>query len=32
VEVNTTRDRVVTGPDGQEAVIGDSVLRATRLT
>jgi SAM-dependent methyltransferase len=32
VEVNTTRDRVITGPDGQEAAIGDTVLRATRLT
>lgn len=32
VEVNTTRERAITGPDGQEAVIGDTVLRATRLT
>jgi SAM-dependent methyltransferase len=32
VEVNTTRDRPVTGPDGEEAVIGDAVLRATRLS
>jgi SAM-dependent methyltransferase len=31
VEVNTTRERVTAGPDGQEAVIGDTVLRATRL-
>jgi hypothetical protein len=32
VEVNTTRERVVAGPDGREGVIGDTVLRATRLT
>ncbi len=32
VEVLTTRDRVVPGPDGQDAVIGDTVLRATRLS
>lgn len=32
VEVSTTRDRAITGPDGQDAVIGDTVLRATRLT
>jgi SAM-dependent methyltransferase len=31
VEVSTTRERPVTGPDGQEAVIADTVLRATRL-
>ncbi|MDE8669468.1 methyltransferase domain-containing protein [Pseudarthrobacter sp. H3Y2-7] len=31
VEVSTTRDRPATGPDGQEAVIADTVLRATRL-
>ena len=31
LEVLTTRDRLATGPDGQEAVIGDTVLRATRL-
>ena len=31
VEVKTTRERVAAGPDGQEAVIGDTVLRATRL-
>ncbi|MBT2532676.1 class I SAM-dependent methyltransferase [Arthrobacter sp. ISL-48] len=31
VEVLTTRDRPATGPDGQEAVIADTVLRATRL-
>ena len=31
VEVLTTRDRLATGPDGQEAVIADTVLRATRL-
>jgi SAM-dependent methyltransferase len=31
VEVLTTRDRPVTGPDGQHATIGDVVLRATRL-
>jgi hypothetical protein len=31
VEVSTTRDRPVTGPDGEEAVIADTVLRATRL-
>lgn len=31
VEVNTTRERMATGPDGEEAVIGDTVLRATRL-
>jgi SAM-dependent methyltransferase len=31
VEVNTTRERVAAGPDGQEVVIGDTVLRATRL-
>lgn len=32
LEVSTTRERVVAGPDGQEAVIGDTVLRATRLS
>jgi hypothetical protein len=32
VEVLTTRDRVATGPEGQEAVIADTVLRATRLS
>lgn len=32
VEVSTTRERPATGPDGQEAVIADTVLRATRLT
>lgn len=32
LEVTTTRDRVVTDPDGREAVIGDTVLRATRLS
>jgi SAM-dependent methyltransferase len=31
VEVNTTRERSATGPDGEEAIIGDTVLRATRL-
>ena len=31
VEVSTTRERVVAGPDGREAIIGDTVLRATRL-
>jgi len=31
LEVTTTRERPVTGPDGQEAVIADVVLRATRL-
>jgi SAM-dependent methyltransferase len=31
VEVSTTRERVATGPDGEEAAIGDAVLRATRL-
>lgn len=31
LEVATTRERPVTGPDGQEAVIGDVVVRATRL-
>ncbi|MFJ6079393.1 class I SAM-dependent methyltransferase [Pseudarthrobacter sp. NPDC092419] len=31
LEVATTRERPVAGPDGQEAVIGDVVVRATRL-
>lgn len=31
VEVLTTRERPATGPEGQEAIIGDTVLRATRL-
>lgn len=31
LEVCTVRERSVTGPDGQEAVIGDAVVRATRL-
>lgn len=31
LEVQTTRERPATGPDGQEAVIGDVVVRATRL-
>jgi SAM-dependent methyltransferase len=31
VEVLTTRERLATGPEGQEAIIGDTVLRATRL-
>lgn len=32
LEVNTTRERMVSGPDGHDAVIGDTVLRATRLS
>lgn len=31
LEVLTTRERPVTGPEGQHATIGDVVLRATRL-
>ena len=31
IEVLTNRERPATGPDGQEAVIADVVLRATRL-
>ncbi|MFJ6028061.1 class I SAM-dependent methyltransferase [Pseudarthrobacter sp. NPDC092424] len=31
LEVETSRERPVTGPDGQEAVIADVVVRATRL-
>lgn len=31
LEVSTTRERPASGPDGEEAVIGDTVLRATRL-
>jgi SAM-dependent methyltransferase len=31
IEVLTSRERPVTGPDGQEATIADVVLRATRL-
>jgi len=32
VEVLTSRERPVTGPEGQEATIADVVLRATRLS
>lgn len=32
IEVSTTRERVTAGPDGREAVTGDTVLRATRLS
>ncbi|HEY8702654.1 MAG TPA: class I SAM-dependent methyltransferase [Arthrobacter sp.] len=32
VEVQTTRDRLATGPDGQEAFMADTVVRATRLS
>ena len=32
LEVVTVRERPVTGPEGQHAVIGDVVLRATRLS
>jgi SAM-dependent methyltransferase len=31
LEVETSRERPVTGPDGQEAVIADVVVRATKL-
>jgi hypothetical protein len=31
VEVLTSRERPVTGPEGQHATIADVVLRATRL-
>ena len=31
IEVRTSRERPVTGPEGQEATIADVVLRATRL-
>jgi SAM-dependent methyltransferase len=32
LEISTTRDRVVADPEGREAIIGDTVLRATRLS